>query len=69
MYGLFDGRDQCARFLAHEQGAHEIFRRLEKIEIDPEILCKRTLVAIDKKKVSTIENLEGMSGRTSLSKI
>ena len=69
MYGLFDGRDHCARFLAHKEGGREIFSRLEKKRLVVRLYVSGPWLLWTKTQVTTLEDLKGMPIRTSLSKM
>ncbi len=69
MYGLFDGRDHCARFLADKDGGQEIYRRLEKKRLVVRFYVSGPWLLWTKTQVTTLDDLKGMAIRTSLSKM
>jgi C4-dicarboxylate-binding protein DctP len=69
MYGMFDDREHCTRFVAHEKGGQEIFRRLEKKGLVVSLFQSGTWMLWTKDKVSSIDDLSGMKIRTTKSKM
>jgi TRAP-type C4-dicarboxylate transport system substrate-binding protein len=69
MYGLFEGREHCARFLAHRDGGQEILRRLEKKRLLVRLYVSGPWLLWTKTQVTNLDNLKGMPIRTSISKM
>lgn len=69
MYGLFEGREHCARFLAHKNGGQEIYGRLEKKRLIVRLYVSGPWLLWTKTQVINLEDLKGMPIRTSLSKM
>lgn len=69
MYGLFDGREHCARFLDNKDGGQEIYRRLENKRLVVRLYVSGPWCLWTKTQVTTVDDLKGMPIRTSLSKM
>jgi TRAP-type C4-dicarboxylate transport system substrate-binding protein len=69
MYGLFDGRDHCTRFLADKNGGQELYGRLEKKRLFVRLYVSGPWLLWTKTQVNSLEDLKGMPIRTSLSKM
>lgn len=69
MYGTFDSREHGGRFLAHENGGQEIYRRLEKKGLVVALYVSGPWMLWTKTKVTTADDLSGMKIRTTKSKM
>jgi len=69
MYGTFDDREHGGRFLAHENGGQEIYRRLEKKGLVVALYVSGPWMLWTKTRVTSANDLTGMKVRTTKSKM